>query len=164
MTTHIMKTTVTITHPGFFEKTQEVYFSQNQILGYLASNIVKQAGVQRAVLDLSGILQECSEFLSAEIHVHVQAGKAKHIVGIVGMRLDTLTPIIENMVEQTSAARLNLRNSEVHGDVYSEGKIELGIGTEYQNENEAPENFTDLGALSRNILNDLIYEQQITQS
>lgn len=163
MAMHKMKTTVTLTHPGFFAKDTEVYFSQNQILSYLAAGVVRAAGIQRAVLDLPSCLRDASELMSKLIDVKIQEGSAKQIVGIIGTKLTLLEEIVDFVVHNTAVARLNKRNGELYPKEYSNGTIDLDISQEYQDENEEIDNFTDLGALTRNIINNLIYDHQIVQ-
>lgn len=159
-----MKTTVTLTHPGFFNKSTEMYFSPNQILGYLCSHIVAQSGVQRAVLDLSEMLKEAAEVLTQLIDAHVETGSAKHIVGIVGMPLDKVYDMVIHIVNNTKIVGLNKRNEEVYPEVYKDGGISLNIKPVYQSQEEEGSNFAALDALARNIINSLIYDHQIVHT
>lgn len=158
-----MKTTVTLTHPGFFDKNTEVYFSQNQILSYLCAGIVRCAGAQRSVLDLSTCLRDAAELLSKLIDVKVQEGTARHIIGIIGTPLKEVEEIVRFVVHNTVVAKLNKRNGELYPEVYGQGNIDLDISHVYQDDAEEDSNFTDLDALTRNVINDLIYDHQLVQ-
>jgi hypothetical protein len=143
-----------ITMPGMYPKDSILYLSHTQISGAFAACMVSCAGIKRSIRDLPVTLEAFSRAIKIELNKCVLEGTADKFVGIYSLEFGQLLEIVQRICEtEPEIVKLNERNVNVGIIVATECDDDMDLDT--------PGNFTDLGALSRNVVNEVVISNQL---
>lgn len=137
--------------PGLYPKESVVYFSHTQVVASFAGCVVQCAGVERSISSLPEVISSFARQLKMRLNQLVLDGAVNKSVGIYSMPYGNLFELISEICNSNvSVLSLNERNSTV-----GKGNVE------FDEDLDSPSNFTDIGALSRNTVNEIVIANQL---